>query len=98
MARRAVTTGASRGKRVDFDESPLTTADMVNHPPHYTQGGIECIDAISAQLTRDEYIGYLRGCIAKYNWRMLAKGSATENNEKLIWYANRLRGVLSEDS
>ena len=23
-------------------------ADMVNHPSHYTQGGIECIDALEA--------------------------------------------------
>jgi hypothetical protein len=25
--------------------------DMVNKPPHYNQGGIECIDAIQASLS-----------------------------------------------
>ncbi|HBY66669.1 MAG TPA: hypothetical protein DEG69_02155, partial [Flavobacteriaceae bacterium] len=25
--------------------------DNVNHPAHYTDGGIECIEAIEAQLT-----------------------------------------------
>ena len=25
-----------------------STVDMVNHPSHYTQGGIECIDALKA--------------------------------------------------
>jgi hypothetical protein len=40
--------------------------DLVNHPPHYTDGSIECIDAIEAQLTAEEYRGYLKGNIAKY--------------------------------
>jgi hypothetical protein len=26
----------------------MNAEDMVNHPPHYTQGDIECIDAIKA--------------------------------------------------
>ena len=26
-------------------------ADMINKPPHYNQGGIECIDAIAAAVT-----------------------------------------------
>lgn len=29
-------------------QTPLIDVDMVNHPSHYTQGGIECIDAIKA--------------------------------------------------
>jgi len=29
--------------------------DMVNHPPHYKQGSIECIDAIHAQLSPAEW-------------------------------------------
>ena len=35
--------------------------DMVNNPDHYNQGDIECIDAIRAMLTDEEFIGYLRG-------------------------------------
>lgn len=30
-------------------------ADPVNHPVHYTQGGIETIDAIEATLTAEEF-------------------------------------------
>lgn len=68
--------------------------DVVNHPPHYTQGAVECIDAIAAQLTRSQLIGFLRGQIAKYNWRLEAKGDARENLAKLRWYAERLATVL----
>ena len=45
--------------------------DMVNSPPHYGTGSIECIEYIEDFLTDEEYIGYLRGNIAKYlhRWR-----------------------------
>ncbi len=47
------------------------TADNVNSPSHYGQGKIEAIDYIKDSLTKEEYIGYLRGNIAKYlhRWR-----------------------------
>ena len=35
--------------------------DMVDHPPHYTVGEIECIDAIKASMSKPEYMGYLKG-------------------------------------
>ena len=31
--------------------------DNVNHPAHYTEGGVEYIEAIEAQLTPEEYRG-----------------------------------------
>ena len=40
--------------------------DNVNHPPHYGNGKIECIDYIQDFLSNEEFIGYLRGNIAKY--------------------------------
>ena len=43
--------------------------DPVNQPPHYRQGGIECIDAIAAALTPEEFAGYCKGNILKYVWR-----------------------------
>lgn len=69
--------------------------DIINHPHHYTFGDIECIEAIRAQLTYDEYIGFLRGSIAKYNWRLTQKGSPKQNADKLLWYAIKLSEVLS---
>lgn len=35
--------------------------DNVNHPAHYTQGGIECIEAIKASMTPEAFRGYLKG-------------------------------------
>ena len=63
--------------------------DNVNHPAHYTDGGIECIEAIEAQLTPEEYRGYLKGNVAKYVWREQHKGGI-ESLRKAQWYLDRL--------
>lgn len=42
--------------------------ESIEHPDHYTQGGIECIEAIEA-MCGDGYEDYLRGNILKYLWR-----------------------------
>jgi hypothetical protein len=59
--------------------------DAVNHPPHYTQGGIECIDAIKAALTPEEWRGYCKGNALKYVWRERHKGG-DESLQKAAWY------------
>lgn len=63
--------------------------DMVNHPSHYSSDGIECIEAIEAQLTKEEYRGFLKGNVAKYLWREKYKGG-TESLKKAQWYLTRL--------
>lgn len=63
--------------------------DQVNHPPHYVDGGIECIEAIEAELTAEEYRGYMKGNIAKYIWRERLKGG-TQSLKKAQWYLDRL--------
>ena len=68
--------------------------DPVN-PEHYRQGGIECIDAIEAALTPEEFRGYCKGNAIKYIWRMNhhAKGGR-ESLAKARWYVDRLLGKL----
>jgi hypothetical protein len=64
--------------------------DNVNSPSHYNTGGkIECIEYIEDFLSEDEYIGYLRGNIAKYNHRWRYK-NGIEDIRKAIWYTTRL--------
>jgi len=63
------------------------TVDNVNHPPHYNQGGIECIDAIKAALG-DGFADYLRGNVMKYLWRCEHKGGV-EDLKKAAWYLDR---------
>ena len=71
--------------------------DPVNHPEHYTQGDIECIDAIRSQSTPEEFQGFLRGQITKYNWRLGLKGNALEDAQKTQWYLNKLIELLEEN-
>jgi hypothetical protein len=63
--------------------------DLVNFPPHYRQGGIECIDAIRAALTEEEFRGYCKGNALKYIWRERHKGG-NESLLKADWYIAKL--------
>ena len=75
-------------------ESAKKPSDPVNHPAHYTAGSIECIDYMEDVLTPEEFRGYLRGQIIKYQHRLMAKGNPAQDAAKLAWYANRLAAVL----
>ena len=64
--------------------------DNVNHPSHYTQGKIECIDAI-AEATK-HLLGIAAVCVAniiKYVWRYPFK-NGLEDLYKAQWYLNEL--------
>jgi len=69
--------------------------DVVNNPEHYNQGQVECIDAIKAMLSIEEFIGYLRGNSMKYRWRFRYK-NGLEDLRKAEWYENRLLNALEE--
>jgi len=64
-------------------------SDPVNSPEHYRQGDIECIDAIQAALTPEEFRGYIKGNVLKYTWRERLKGGE-ESLKKAQWYLRRL--------
>ena len=59
--------------------------DMVNHPPHYTVGEIECIDYIRQQLGSGFY-HYCLGQVYKYLHRHEFKGSKRTDLEKANFY------------
>lgn len=66
------------------------TKDNVNSPSHYTQAGIECIDAITAAVSGKSGIEAV--CVAnviKYLWRYELK-NGVEDVKKAQWYLNRL--------
>ena len=71
--------------------------DMVNRPPHYMQGGIEAIDVIASRLTKEEFIGYLKGCKLKYDLRYPFKGAFSQDLEKSEWYKNKLLEVMRDE-
>ncbi len=70
----------------------MSKVDMVNHPPHYNDGGVECIDAIQAAMTKEAFQGYLKGNVIKYMWRYEAKGG-TQDLDKANWYLTKLREI-----
>ena len=74
---------------VSDDGSDEPTVDVINATPHYNQGGIECIDAIQAALSPEEFRGFLRANVMKYIWRMNHKGGM-EDVRKAEWYLRRL--------
>ena len=70
--------------------------DNVNHPKHYTQGGIECIDALKAATIGKTGIEAV--CVAnviKYCWRYEEK-NGLEDVKKAQFYINRLIQELEE--
>jgi hypothetical protein len=68
--------------------------DLVNEPPHYTQGVVECIDALeSIGIGQD----FCRGNAIKYLWRIGLKGDPVEDCKKAIWYCNRLLKLLEKE-
>jgi len=64
-------------------------SDVVNRPEHYRQGGLECIEAIEASMSREEFQGYLKGNIEKYVWRYRYK-NGVQDLHKAKWYLDRL--------
>lgn len=63
--------------------------DTVNNPLHYNKHGIECIQAIEAALTHEEFRGYCKGNVFKYTWRENYKNK-DEDLLKAQWYLNKL--------
>ena len=61
------------------------TNDAVQHPSHYTHGGIECIDAIRASMTDDGFCDYCKGNIIKYIWRWRDKGGVEDLRKASVY-------------
>lgn len=63
--------------------------DPVNRPAHYTSGGIECIDAMTAAFGVEVVKDFCLCNAFKYLWRHRSK-NAVEDLKKARWYLNRL--------
>lgn len=79
---------------------PEAENDVVNHPSHYTQGGIECIDAMESAFGAAQLAVYCKIAAFKYIWRCERKNGA-EDVKKAIWYLNKfleLEGETKDDA
>ena len=75
---------------LDNIQIDLDLEEKVNHPSHYTQGSVECIEALEAATSN--LTGIDAVCTAnaiKYMWRWKQKGGL-EDLKKATWYINRL--------
>ena len=85
-----------KNKDAELNIEPENNPDMVSHPKHYTQGGIECIDALKAATVGKRGIEAV--CVAnviKYLWRYEEK-NGVEDVRKAKWYIERLLKELKE--
>ena len=68
----------------------------VNHPSHYNQGDIECIDAMIAAYGVEAVKTFCLLNSFKYLWRMEHK-NGKEDLEKSLWYLNKRLELMSSD-
>ena len=74
----------------DPSSSEIQPVDMVNSPPHYSVGNIECIDAIKEVVKNlDGMEAMCTGNAIKYLWRWRHKNGA-EDLKKAVWYIQRM--------
>ena len=71
-------------------------AELVHSPKHYNEGDIECIDAMKAMLTKEEFVGFLRGNSFKYRWRFKYKDTPTQDLMKAKYYEDKLLEIHRE--
>ena len=75
---------APKKERKPRSKHTIISSDPVNHPSHYTSGGIETIDFIEAKG-----LDYNLGNVIKYITRADKKGKQLEDLKKAQWYLNR---------
>ena len=78
--------------KVERNDEVKPTNDAVNHPSHYTYGGIECIDVIKAVVNEipNGICAWLTGQVIKYIWRWTRKDKPVEDLKKCRFYLDRL--------
>lgn len=79
-----------------FDAKDIDAAkdEIVNHPNHYKgENGIECIQAIRAALTYEEFEGYCKGNIFKYIWRAKKKGGLNDIAKAVKYAEFLIKGI-----
>lgn len=68
----------------------------VNHPEHYNQGGIECIDAMISAFGKEAVSNFCIINAFKYTWRASDK-NGIEDIDKAIWYLNKYKELTDNE-
>lgn len=68
---------------------PCTNHDTVNNPSHYKRGEIDCIEALKASMSKEQFLGHLKATAIAYLWRYDLK-NGLEDVKKAKWYIDRM--------
>jgi hypothetical protein len=80
-----------------FNVNCTNCSDNVNHPSHYTQGKIECIEAMQEAMGIDAVMNFCQCNAFKYIWRSQHK-NGYEDIRKAIWYCNKYLELAEKKS
>ena len=69
----------------------------IRNPHHYTQGTVECIDALASMLTSEQFVAHCRATAVKYLWRAPLKGDEEGDLQKAKMYIEFALSRLSEE-
>lgn len=69
--------------------------DVVNHPSHYTDGGMECIDEMLLVFGEEVVKNFCLCNVWKYRRRALLK-NGIEDLEKSHWYMNKYKELCEK--
>lgn len=63
--------------------------EMVNHPAHYNNGDMECIDAMVGAYGSEEARIFCKISVFKYLWRLGHKDDEAQEIGKMKWYLDK---------
>ena len=75
-------------KVISSDYELVVEHDPVNNPQHYTNGNIECVDAMIAAYGKEVVMHFCQCNAFKYQWRF-DKKNGVEDLKKAEWYNNK---------
>ena len=75
-----------------------TKMNIEENKHHLLWKGMQSLDVMKSALTREEYIGFLKGQILKYQLRLGKKDDVAKELKKIQDYTNELNKMLNEES
>ncbi|MDB2618435.1 DUF3310 domain-containing protein [bacterium] len=90
----------SKHHHLSLNDATPEDWDRVSKPKHYASNNtqypdLECIDAIKASMSPEEFRGYLKGNLIKYTWRYSEKDRPKEDLAKAQVYLGWLTAEVT---
>lgn len=79
-----------------MEENIKTKFDPVNHPQHYADSKVECIDAMVQVFGKEAVMNYCLINSFKYEWRRKDKDNESQDVQKALWYFDKYKELLNE--